>query len=172
MHASNQSDRNICCCFSACWQLTCGPPRLSSLHVNPIFKLVAGVPTWWPWLLIVTPPCCTFTLSASSPSAGGHRDCVVLVLQSHALAGGHGGQPLRHEGEHADLQPGRHGLLLIPGLSRPGQASPAGESQCLLRMGYLNLACKQLPAGKELWHPQNHSGSQLPSQMSLPTGSV
>ena len=45
--------------------------------------------------------------------AGGHRDSVVLLLRPHALAGGHGGEPLRHEGEHADLQPGRHGLLLV-----------------------------------------------------------
>ena len=62
-------------------------------------------------------------------NAGGHCDSVVLVLQPHALAGGHGSQSLRHEGEHADLQPGRHGLLLVPGLCRPGQASPAGKSQ-------------------------------------------
>ena len=60
-------------------------------------------------------------------SAGGHRDSIVLLLWPHAFPGSHGGKPFRDEGEHADLQLRRHGLLFIRDRCRPCQAPSDGE---------------------------------------------
>ncbi len=58
--------------------------------------------------------------------AGGHRDRVVQLLCADAQHGGLPGQPLPHAPRRADLPPGRHGLLVLARLRRPGQAPAPG----------------------------------------------
>ena len=72
-----------------------------------------------------------------------HRGCQLLLLRAHAQHGGLPGQQVRHAQGGADIPTGRHGLLLVAGLRRHGQA-PAQGAAAAASLAHASLLGRRL----------------------------